>query len=226
VNKLLSRRGVERVILAVSSTTAITLGVVLYDSNVELQERERQLDKAQLIIEHQQSDYKTLEQKFFSVKSESEKLSKRQEELMSHLNKLKQENNGLKSENRSLKSEMQTLKKNKVDVSASSSVASTNYKDWKRMVVEATGYSLISDEFGSDGDSLTATGTQARVGIIAVDPRVIPLGSTVYIPAFGREFRAEDTGGMIKGHHIDIYMAHGDQAREWGRKTIEIYVKP
>jgi 3D (Asp-Asp-Asp) domain-containing protein len=45
---------------------------------------------------------------------------------------------------------------------------------------------------------------------IAVDPRVIPLGSWVYIPAYrddghGGWFVAEDTGGAITGHHIDVY---------------------
>jgi 3D (Asp-Asp-Asp) domain-containing protein len=45
---------------------------------------------------------------------------------------------------------------------------------------------------------------------IAVDPRVIPLGSRVYIPAYrhdghGGWFIAQDTGGAINGHHVDIY---------------------
>jgi len=92
--------------------------------------------------------------------------------------------------------------------------------------VLATGYSLISDELGHDGDKLTATGTVAREGIIAVDPKIIPLGSYVYIPRFDRVFRAEDVGGMINGYHIDIYMRNGDIARKWGKQYIDIYVKP
>ncbi len=45
---------------------------------------------------------------------------------------------------------------------------------------------------------------------IAVDPRVIPLGSRVYVPAYrhdghGGWFVAADTGGAINGHHIDVY---------------------
>jgi 3D (Asp-Asp-Asp) domain-containing protein len=45
---------------------------------------------------------------------------------------------------------------------------------------------------------------------IAVDPRVIPLGSQVYVPAYRRDghggwFIAQDTGGAITGHHIDVY---------------------
>jgi len=53
--------------------------------------------------------------------------------------------------------------------------------------------------------SRTATGTQARVGEVAVDPRVIPLGSIVYIEGLGT-FSAEDTGGMVIGRHIDVYV--------------------
>jgi 3D (Asp-Asp-Asp) domain-containing protein len=95
------------------------------------------------------------------------------------------------------------------------------------MTVEATGYSLISDELGSDGDPQTATGTYPTAGrTIAVDPNVIPYGSKVKIPAMGNStYIAEDTGGMIDGNHIDIYMSHGDIARKWGRQTITIYVK-
>jgi 3D (Asp-Asp-Asp) domain-containing protein len=40
---------------------------------------------------------------------------------------------------------------------------------------------------------------------IAVDPRLIPLGSRVYIPAYGRWFVAQDTGGAIRGRHVDVY---------------------
>jgi 3D (Asp-Asp-Asp) domain-containing protein len=51
----------------------------------------------------------------------------------------------------------------------------------------------------------TATGTYVHQGAIAVDPRLIPLGSRLYVPGYGAG-RAEDTGGAIKGHHIDVWM--------------------
>lgn len=91
----------------------------------------------------------------------------------------------------------------------------------------ATGYSLIGDSQGSDGTIETATGTIPTVGrTVAVDPNVIPYGTKIKIPAMGEgTYIAEDTGGMIKGNHIDIYMSHGDKARQWGRQTITIYVK-
>ncbi|MCF8563923.1 ubiquitin-like domain-containing protein [Alicyclobacillus tolerans] len=69
----------------------------------------------------------------------------------------------------------------------------------------------------------TATGWSAQPGVIAVDPSVIPLGSKVYIPGVGIE-HAEDTGGAIIGNRIDICMATEQQALEWGRRTITIYI--
>ena len=74
------------------------------------------------------------------------------------------------------------------------------------------------------GGGRTAMGTRARVGEIAVDPKVIPLGTTVYIPGIG-ERRAEDTGGNIKGKTIDIYMSSKSACRKWGRRYITIYLK-
>lgn len=59
--------------------------------------------------------------------------------------------------------------------------------------------------------STTATGTWPHWGTIAVDPRIIPLGSTVYIAGLGY-FHAEDTGGGVVGYHIDVFCLSVDQA--------------
>lgn len=85
--------------------------------------------------------------------------------------------------------------------------------------VEATAYAL---------DGITATGTKpVRVeggwSTIAVDPRVIPLGTKVYIENYGYAV-AEDTGGAIKGNKIDVYMNSNSAAFSWGRRTVTIYI--
>ena len=67
-------------------------------------------------------------------------------------------------------------------------------------------------------------GTRARAGEIAVDPRVIPLGSKVYIEGVGARI-AEDTGGNIKGNTIDIYMNSVAECRKWGARTVTIYIQ-
>ena len=86
----------------------------------------------------------------------------------------------------------------------------------KRMQVGATAYC---------NDPITATGTKPQVGrTIAVDPKVIPYGTRVYIPQFDKVFIAEDCGSAIKGNRIDIYMQDYNTCMEWGFKTIDIYI--
>ena len=62
------------------------------------------------------------------------------------------------------------------------------------------------------------------MGTIAVDPKVIPYGTKVYIPQFDRVFVANNTGGAIKGNKIDIFMNTKSECYNWGRRTIEIHV--
>ncbi|MBQ6631862.1 MAG: SH3 domain-containing protein, partial [Romboutsia sp.] len=74
------------------------------------------------------------------------------------------------------------------------------------------------------GYSTTSTGQKPVWGTIAVDPRVIPYGTKVYIPQFGRTFIANNTGGAIKGNKIDIFMNTKKECYNWGRRTIEIQI--
>ncbi|MEF9992667.1 MAG: G5 domain-containing protein [Romboutsia sp.] len=85
----------------------------------------------------------------------------------------------------------------------------------KQIQVVATAYA---------GDTITSTGTVPKWGTIAVDPRVIPYGTKVYIPQFDMTFKAEDCGGAIKGNKIDIFMGSESQAYGWGRRTIDVYI--
>jgi len=92
--------------------------------------------------------------------------------------------------------------------------------------IVATAYAPGPHDNGKWG-SLTHLGTQVRPGIIAVDPRVIPLGSRVYIEfADGRGVYAvaEDTGGAIKGNRIDIAMRTVSEAYEFGMQKVKVYV--
>ena len=73
------------------------------------------------------------------------------------------------------------------------------------------------------GSGMTASGIPARRGVVAVDPDVIPLGSRLYIPGYG-EAIAADTGGAIVGNTIDLCMESYDEAIQFGRRSIEVYV--
>ena len=69
--------------------------------------------------------------------------------------------------------------------------------------------------------NMTASGKTAQEGrTIAVDPKVIPLGSKVVIG--GWEFTAEDTGGAIKGNRIDIYVGDHKEALSLGKYKTEV----
>jgi 3D (Asp-Asp-Asp) domain-containing protein len=69
----------------------------------------------------------------------------------------------------------------------------------------------------------TATGTYVHPGTVATDPSVIRLGRHMYVPGYGRG-HAEDTGGAIKGRHIDVWMSSCSAARTWGRRWRRIRV--
>ena len=76
----------------------------------------------------------------------------------------------------------------------------------------------------------TATGTVARVGAIAVDPRVIPLGTKVYISSPDGESwvygvaTCEDTGGVIKGNIVDLFFDTRSECWNFGRRSAKVYI--
>ena len=72
------------------------------------------------------------------------------------------------------------------------------------------------------GDGITASGIPVEPGLVAVDPKVIPLGSTVIIN--GQDYYAADTGGAIKGNRIDIAVATHEEAEKCGVKTAEVFI--
>ncbi|CAM3718338.1 MULTISPECIES: 3D domain-containing protein [Paenibacillus] len=81
--------------------------------------------------------------------------------------------------------------------------------------VSMTAYSAEQEGIGTR----TASGTRVTEGrTIAVDPSIIPIGWWVYIEGIGFR-RAEDTGGAIKGHKIDVYYDSLKAAMNFGRKS-------
>ncbi len=69
----------------------------------------------------------------------------------------------------------------------------------------------------------TASGIPVGPGIVAVDPSVIPLGTKLYIPGYGKGVAA-DVGGGIKGAIIDLWYATYAQCAKWGRRTVTITI--
>ncbi|MBE7030083.1 MAG: DUF348 domain-containing protein [Ruminococcaceae bacterium] len=101
------------------------------------------------------------------------------------------------------------------------------YKDV--ITCSATAYDPSHQSPGSRYYGLTAMGTRARVGAIAVDPRVIPLGSKLYVEAVDGSWSygfctAEDTGGAIKGNRIDLFYNTRREALQFGRRQAKVYI--
>jgi 3D (Asp-Asp-Asp) domain-containing protein/peptidoglycan hydrolase CwlO-like protein len=85
------------------------------------------------------------------------------------------------------------------------------------------GSQVVVDVVAYCGGVGTASGLPLGWGTVAVDPRVFPFGTRMYIPGYG-DGVAADTGSAIIGKIIDIWFPTCDQARAWGRKTLTITV--
>lgn len=132
--------------------------------------------------------------------------------------------NGILETTEVLKSEItKDPVKEVVEVGTKKGTQAPNGKNAKRVIVmQATAYDPTAG-------SKTAMGTRARVGAVAVDPKVIPLGSKLYIESmdgfasYGYA-TAEDTGGAIKGNRIDLFYNSNAEANRFGRRNVKVYV--
>jgi 3D (Asp-Asp-Asp) domain-containing protein len=72
----------------------------------------------------------------------------------------------------------------------------------------------------------TATGGSVRRGIVAADPRVLPLGTRIYLNAGGYSgsYIVADTGGGVKGRKLDIWVPNCSEARTFGRRSVSVNV--
>src|SRR5262245_8578001 len=76
-------------------------------------------------------------------------------------------------------------------------------------------------------DGRTASGVRTRRGIVAADPKVLPLGSRIRVSQAGPYdgvYVVHDTGPAIKGHEIDIYMPSNAEAKRFGRRSVQVEV--
>lgn len=92
----------------------------------------------------------------------------------------------------------------------------------KSYTVTSTAYSPTVAETDSN-PWVTASGMKSAFGVIAVDPKVIPLGTLVYVDGYGYAI-AGDTGGFIKGEKIDVFFYSTKDANKWGVKKVKIYI--
>jgi 3D (Asp-Asp-Asp) domain-containing protein len=86
---------------------------------------------------------------------------------------------------------------------------------------------MVATGYGPSGNGKwgmrTATGMYPQYGVVAVDPRVIPLGTRLFVEGYGSAI-AGDTGGAIKGNRIDLCFNSDDEAEKVGRRTVRVLI--
>ncbi len=97
---------------------------------------------------------------------------------------------------------------------------------WRVVRMRVTAYTPQSagKPKSSPGYGITASGVKAGYGVVAIDPRVVPFRSYVYVPGYGRAF-AGDTGGGVKGRWIDLGYPDG-QIKAWSGYVDVYYLTP
>ena len=83
-------------------------------------------------------------------------------------------------------------------------------------------FNMNSSAYSHTGHN-TASGIYPYRGAVAVDPRVIPLGSELYIEGYGYA-KALDIGSAIKGNRVDLFFETEREALRWGRRSVKVYV--
>ncbi|MEQ8188613.1 MAG: 3D domain-containing protein, partial [Candidatus Eremiobacterota bacterium] len=91
------------------------------------------------------------------------------------------------------------------------------------ITMEATAYEPSAKSCGPFASGYTATGLPARYGVVAVDPYVIPLGSHLYVEGYGYAIAA-DKGTAITGNRIDLCFDTYEDAINYGRRTVKVYL--
>lgn len=116
-----------------------------------------------------------------------------------------------------------------VETGASATLASRGDARFRQVLyMEATAYCPCG--VCGTGTGRTATGMVAARGVVAVDPRVIPLGSRVFVETVDGSFVygwaiAADTGGAIRGNKIDLCFNTHQEAINFGRRQVRVFVE-
>jgi len=171
----------------------------------------------------QRAKIKALSEEVLTLQEKIDRLEKKErvnESLIRDLpgvnSSLEEKIKSLEETNNFLEKKVKELEEANNSLQNSLSNPKGNFSFW----VIATAYTLAE----GNGDGVTSIGVRPREGrTVAVDPRIIPYGSRVYIPGYGWRI-AEDTGGVIKGNRIDLYFEERAAAQNFGRRKIRILV--
>lgn len=106
---------------------------------------------------------------------------------------------------------------NDPSVDPNKGLVSPSAEDHELLNFQATAYCL---------KGRTASGEHVRPGVIAADPKVLPLGTVVHLRAgsYTGTYTVLDTGGRIRGRIIDVYVPTYREAKQFGRRSVKIKV--
>jgi 3D (Asp-Asp-Asp) domain-containing protein len=190
--------------------------VTLIEENKQLKVENTKIQRDSIQLDKQVDNLKNITEQ---QRKDTELLKKQQEK---NINSLKEQIKESQDTNRKLKDE---LNKEREKVKTLSQVPSRGQVSGKKsFYVEASAYTALCNE-GCTG--ITATGINLKdnrnAKVIAVDPRIIPLGTKVYVEGYGYAV-AGDTGGAIKGYKVDLHVPTTQKAMQWGRKTVKLTI--
>ena len=100
-------------------------------------------------------------------------------------------------------------------------LVSRGYHIRRTMCMEASAY--VAGRCGGSKSGSTTSGMRAGVGVVAVDPRVVRLGTRLYVEGYGPCI-AGDTGGSIKGNKIDLGYKSYRSAIQFGRRNVIVHI--
>lgn len=182
---------------------------------VEVEISKEQLEEQGSLIDQREEEIRILRDEGIHLKDSLQKYQEEIKQKSELINKLEEE--------------LLSKAKRAKAVATSSSLSSRSYQPKRTLTMEATAYTAFCDT-GCIGITRQGTNVKNTIyhpsghRIIAVDPRVIPLGSVVKIEGLEGTFIADDTGGAIKGHIIDILVPNTDIAFSWGRRTVKVTI--
>ncbi len=97
----------------------------------------------------------------------------------------------------------------------------------RALKMTATAYDATFESCGKHPEDpnygITYSGLRVKPGIVAVDPKIIPLGTYLYVEGYG-EALAADIGGAIKGNRIDLYYESPKDVDRYGKRAVKVYI--
>lgn len=219
MKKLYTLMGVVGVVISLLGCRTWSLQTELHNMQKQKQQLVQKLNKTQHKLDQTKSKLADAETKLANVEQQVSALQQGNRELRRQMELKDVEIKRLQDKVAKLYKQLTSRKKREYP---QMSRGKTQAK--KEFYVEATAYTAYCK--GCSGITKWKEinlRKNPHLKIIAVDPKLIPLGSKVYVEGYGYAIAA-DTGGGIDGYEIDIFMPNEKHALEWGRRMVKVKI--